>query len=255
MDKYCADAVRFWAAGTKLGDDIPFQEKELQVANKTLTKLWNASKFALLNLSDYDQDWTGRFDELEVLDRWILSKCNQTIKEYTEAFESYEHSRAKFLIEQFFWDFCDNYLEIVKGRLYEPKDLLHKRSAQYTLEYCLKAILKLFAPILPFLTEEIYHLHFAKLEGKKSIHVSPLPHFRQEWVDQEAEIVGAEVVKIIEEVRRYKTTKQLAMNAPLEKLLVKTSVNLTLAENDLLSVTKAKQFSHEKAEETTVEIL
>jgi valyl-tRNA synthetase len=249
MDKYCADVVRFWAAGSKLGEDIPFNERELQIGNKTMTKLWNASKLSLMNLADYHDEWTGRFDELEIMDRWILSKLNKLISASDAAFSVYEHSKAKLLIEQFFWsDFCDNYLEIVKGRLYEPKDILQKRSAQFTFQHVLAAILKLFAPLMPFITEEIYHLRFAKLEGKSSIHISAFPEMRPEWNDEQAEIVGAEIVKILEVVRKHKSTNQLAMNAPLNELKITTNVDLTLAENDLLSATKAQKLDHEKGE-------
>jgi len=249
MEKFCADAVRFWAAGCKLGDDVPFQEKELQAANRTLTKVWNASRFTLQNLADYDNDWTGLHSELETVDRWILSKCNRLIKECTEAFDAYEHNRAKMLLEQFFWsDFCDNYMEIVKGRLYEPKDILQKRSAQYALEYVLSAIVKLFAPFMPFVTEEIYHLRSAKHEGKKSVHIASWPTHRDDWNDPEAELLGGELCAIIDAVRKHKTANKLAMNAPLSKLTITTNHDLTLVENDLLAVTKAQKLSHQRGE-------
>jgi valyl-tRNA synthetase len=249
MDKYCADVVRFWAAGNKLGEDVPFQERELQTGNRTMTKLWNASKLTLMSLADYHDEWTGRFDELEIMDRWILSKLNKVISACDAAFATYEHGKAKLLLEQFFWsDFCDNYLEIIKGRLYDPKDALQKRSAQFTLQHVLGAILKLFAPLMPFITEEIYHLRFAKLEGKKSIHISAFPEARPEWNDEQAEIVGAEIVKILEAVRKHKSTKQMAMNSPLAELNITTNVDLTLAENDLLSATKAQKLMHQKGE-------
>ena len=241
--KYSADAVRYWAAGCKLGDDLPFAEKELAAGHRLSTKLWNASKFALMNLADYNDDWTGRFDELEIIDRWILSRLNKVVKEYHEAFEAYEHNKAKMALEQFFWMFCDYYMEIVKGRMYEPKDMLQKRSAQYAVTNVLSTILKLFAPLMPFITEEIYQLKFAKADDIESIHIAKLPEFREDWGDEQAEIVGAEIVKIIEVVRKHKTTNQLAMNAPLQKIIVTTNVDLTLAENDLLSATKAQGFS------------
>jgi valyl-tRNA synthetase len=247
IDKYCADVVRYWAAGTKLGEDVPFNENELKEGNRTMTKLWNASRFALLNLSDYHDEWTGRFDELEIMDRWILSRMNRVSKEYHDAFAAYEHARAKMVLEQFFWsDFCDNYLEISKGRIYEPKDEMQKRSAQFALQHVLSAMVKMFAPFMPFVTEEIYQLRFAKIDGKSSVHLALLSQFREDWSDQQAEIVGAEVVKVIETVRRHKTANKLAMNAPLVKLSVTTDVDLTLAENDLLSTTKAQGFTHQK---------
>jgi valyl-tRNA synthetase len=227
-----------------MGEDVPFLEKELQSANRTLTKLWNASRFTLMNLSDYRDDWTGRFDELEVIDRWILSRLNKLVAECTESFASYEHNKAKLAVEQFFWsDFCDNYLEIVKGRLYEPKDAMQKRSAQFALTHVLSAILKLFAPFMPFVTEEIYQLRFARAEGKKSIHVAAWPEVRKDWKDEQAEIIGSQVTQVLDAVRKHKTGKQLAMNAPLERVTITTKLDLTMAENDILSVTKASQIS------------
>jgi valyl-tRNA synthetase len=255
INKYSADAVRFWSAGCKLGDDIPFSEKELTSGQKTITKLWNASRFVIMNLSDYHDEWTGRFDELEVLDRWILSRCNNLVRDCSEALLSYEHNKVRMQVENFFWnDFCDNYLEIVKSRLYEPKDIMQKRSAQFALQHVLSALLKLFAPLLPFITEEIYQLRFAKLEGKKSIHISSWPEFREDWQDQQAEIVGAEIVRIVAEVRKHKTAKQMAMNAPLARLTVKTNVDIALAQNDLMSVTKAQNLSHKKEDEGELQV-
>jgi len=248
-DKYCADAIRFWAAGCKLGEDIPFLEKELQAGSRTITKLWNASRFALLNLADYDDDWTGRFDELETMDRWVLSRLNTLVRECTEAFESYEHSRARLALDMFFWsDFCDNYLEIVKGRLYDPKDIVQKRSAQFALSTVLSTLLRLLAPFLPFITEEVYSLRFAKRERQRSVHLASWPRYRADWLDKEAELLGGEVLRILEVVRKYKTGRQLALNKPVGELRITTPHDLTLVESDLLSATKAVGILHRKGE-------
>ena len=249
MDKYCADVVRCWAASCKLGDDTPFSEKDLLVGNKLLNKLWNASKFALMNLADYNNDWLGRFDELEAIDRWLLSKLNKVIVECTQAFEDYEHARARMVLDQFFWtDFCDNYMEIVKGRLYEPKDMLQKRSAQFAISHVLTSLLKLYAPFMPFITEEIYGLRFAKHEGQTSVHTAPWPVANPEFSDNDAEIIGAETLKIIEVVRKFKTENKLALNKPIGILKITTAVDLTLVENDLLSATKAQGLEHRKGD-------
>ncbi|MBR9700968.1 valine--tRNA ligase [Candidatus Woesearchaeota archaeon] len=247
MDKFSADSIRFWAAGAKLGDDIPYMEKDLVTGNKTLTKLWNASKFVIMNLDDY-KGFNAKFEDLELMDRWILSKFNRLVKSSTDAFSAYDHSKVKFDVEQFFWnDFCDNYLEIVKGRLYDPKDTIEKTSAQYALSQVIEGILKLFAPIMPFITEEIYAM--LPFENKtKSIHISSWPDFRKEWVDSEAELVGEDIVKAVQEVRKYKSANQLSMNAPVSMLRVLSEQDLTLAENDLIAVTKAESFDHELGE-------
>lgn len=249
MDKYSADAVRYWAAGCKLGEDIPFIEKELQVGGRTITKLWNATRFALMNLADYDDDWTGRFDELEAVDRWLLSKLNRLVKDCTEAFDSYQHNQARIAIDAFFWSvFCDNYLEIVKGRLYEPKDLLQKRSAQFAVTHTLSTILRLLAPFLPFITEELYSLRFAKREHVASVHLASWPVVREDWNDAEASMLGDEVLRIVEAVRKFKTERKLALNKPVGPIHVTTQHDLTMVENDILSATKAAGITHKKGE-------
>jgi len=247
VEKYGADPLRFWSASAKLGDDIPYQEKEIVTGKKTVTKVWNASKFVIMNLDEYD-GFNGAFKDLELMDRWLLSKYNNLVERCTEAFEQYEYARAKFEVDQFFWhDFCDTYLEVVKGRLYEPPDPMQRQSAQFALSHVLEGILQMFAPIMPFITEEIYSLLPFKNKAK-SIHVSGWPTYRKEWHDEEAEIIGEDVVEIVNAVRKWKSEQQMSMGAPVKKLSVTTKHDLTLAENDILSVTKAEDFSHEHGE-------
>src|SRR3989344_443385 len=117
IEKYSSDSLRFWAAGSKLGDDMNYQEKDVVTGQKTVTKLWNASKFSAMHLEDYN----GSKVKLEVIDAWLLSRLQKVIKISTESFENYEYSKAKSEVENFFWNtFCDYYLEIVKDRLYNP---------------------------------------------------------------------------------------------------------------------------------------
>ncbi len=171
MQKYSADALRFWAAGSKLGEDLDYQEKDLIAGKKFETKLWNATQFVFMNLKDYKGEKPKR---LERIDELFLDKLDSMVKNSTEAFENYEYSKVKLEAEKFFWNmFCDNYLEIVKRRIYENKD--GKLSAQYTLYKGLLTLLKLIAPIMPFITEEIYQNYFKKIEKEKSIHISKWP--------------------------------------------------------------------------------
>ncbi len=219
IKKYSADALRFWAAGSKLGEDLPFMEKDLQTGKKTATKLWNASRFALMHLEGFKY----KKHELEVMDKWMLSKLQKVIKRCTEAFDAYEYSRAKAEADVFFWNvFCDNYLEVVKDRLYNPGNyhLGAKESAQLVLYESTLAILKLFAPILPYITEEIYHLHFAGVEGKKSIHISDWPTYSEELVDEEAENAGDHAIDIISAIRKHKSEKQLSLKAELASVTI-----------------------------------
>ena len=153
----------------------------------------------------------------------MLSKLHKVIKESTNSFENYEYAKTKAEVELFFWHtFCDNYLEIVKDRLYNPDTRGHeeRKSAQQALYTSLLTILKMAAPIMPHITEEIYHLYFAQKEGKKSIHISSWPAFDQKLVNEKAELIGDMGVDIINTVRKYKSEQQLSMKETFSRLIL-----------------------------------
>ena len=245
MEKYSADALRFMAAASKLGDDLPYQEKEVITGSKTAVKLFNALKFTVMNLEGYD----GRKPEkLNIADSWLLSKLQKLIEDATESFLVYEYSKAKLEIDKFFWGtFCDNYLEIVKDRVYN-KDKYKKdevTSAQYTLYHASLAIIKLFAPFMPHISEEIYHFFHKGIEKIKSIHISPWPEVNKNLINEHAEEAGDVLVDIISAVRKYKSEKQVSLKTPVKVLRVhcedlhKNLVSLT--ERDLMSTTQAEK--------------
>jgi valyl-tRNA synthetase len=218
LEKYSADALRFWAAGSKVGEDLPYQEKDLVTAKKFLTKLWNASRFALSHLSGGE---IGRPSLLHPTDRWILSKLNRLIEEVTSAWEEYEFAAAKGLTTQFILHtFCDDYLEMVKFRLYGKEKEEDRESARYTLYRVLLACLKLLAPILPFITEEIYQAYYRGAEGARSIHVSPWPRLEEGALDEEAEEEGDLVARIVSSLRRYKSDRHLPLNQEIEWMMI-----------------------------------
>lgn len=253
IEKYNADALRFWCAGTKLGDDMPFMEKELVTANKNITKLWNASKFAIMHLEDYD----NKFDKskLEVADRWILSKLNKLIRSCTESFDRYEFSRTKAETELFFWNvFCDNYLEIAKHRLYNADTYGEdaRKSAQYTLYHVVLDVLKLFAPIMPYITEAVFQLYFAEKEGLKSIHNSCWPEFDNELVDEKAEAAGDLAVYAVTNARRAKSEKNVSLKTPVKSMLLKSKLaeeDFRSVERDIKATAQAEQISYEQIKE------
>lgn len=245
-NKYSVDALRFTAAGTKLGSDYPFQEKDLLTGQKTVTKLWNAAKFSFDHLEDY----TEKPKKLEGFDRWMLSKLNNIVKECTESFEVYEYSRVKAETEKLFWiTFCDMYLEIVKDRLYNP-DLRGKearQSGQYALSTAFLTQLKLFAPIMPYITEEIYHLHYAEKEKTKSIHLSSWPEYSPSSHDAHAEKIGDALIEIISEVRKAKSAKSLSLKEPVKELIIPLIQDEAGAFiEDLKAVTKAEKITFGK---------
>ncbi len=218
IEKYSADALRLWASGSKLGEDLPFQEKDLVTAQRFLTKLWNASRFALMHLQDYHGE---KPEELNFIDAWILSKCYRTVEKVTDLFEEYKYSKARKTVSEFFLkDFCDNYLEMVKYRLYSSDSPEDKVSAVYTLYRVLLTSLKLLAPFIPHITEEIYQAYFAEREPQKSIHVDSWPRLRRDLIHPELEKKAENAVKLIAELRRFKAEKRLALNHPIKRVVI-----------------------------------
>jgi valyl-tRNA synthetase len=218
IDKYSSDAVRYWAGSAKLGEDLAFQEDDLKNGQKLITKLWNASKFVQMNLMDESSNddfcLPAKPAELGVIDKWILAKFNKLIARVTEGFEIYEYSRAKNETEHFFWKFfCDNYLEMVKHRMYDQKD----PAARWTAYQVLIGVLKLFAPIIPHITDELYQ----KMGGEGSIHISEWPTVDKEYL--EAEVIGDLARVIVSAVRQWKHSQKLSLNAPINELVIECS--------------------------------
>jgi len=241
MEEYGADALRFWAAGPKLGEDLDYQEKDLVTGKKLVNKLLNASKFVFMNLEGYDGK---KPEKLEKLDELFLEKLDILIKSATIHFESYEYSKTKSEVEQFFWhDFCDDYLEIVKKRVYQGEGK-KKLSAQYTLYKSLLTILKLIAPIMPFVTEEIYQTHFTKSEKDKSIHLASWPTGKD--VENKSETFDL-MMKVLSQIRQEKTKAQKAMNSEIVLTLEKGVLEkLEGMIDDLKGVVNAKEINEGK---------
>ncbi len=239
LEKYGADALRFWAASSKLGEDTDYMEKEVMSGQRTIVKLWNSARFCIMNLKDYKLEKPRK---LFLMDRWVLSRLNKVIKESTEYFENYDYSKNKMEIENFFWNvFCDNYLEIVKGRLYSGSED-DRLSAQYSLYCCFIRILKLFAPIMPHITEEIWSLYFRDKEKMKSVHVSKWPEFEKGLEDKDAEKIGDKFIEILGKVRQFKTSNKLSLKHGIYLILEKKDYELLKgALDDLKSVTCTKE--------------
>ncbi|MBL7054589.1 valine--tRNA ligase [Candidatus Woesearchaeota archaeon] len=247
LEKYGADCLRFWAAGSKLGEDLSFQEKDLVTGKKFIVKIWNASKFVFMHLNDYKME---KPKKLELIDRWLLSKLTNLINSSTKAFEKYEYSRTKLDTENFFWHtFCDNYLEIAKDRLYnaDKRGKESRISAQYTLHTTLLAIIKLMAPIMPYITEEIYDIYYKKHEKDKSIHLSKWPSL--DLTSKNAEATGDFAVHIIREIRKAKAEKNLSLKSPVKKIIAKGKISKEEFESvkeDIIASTNTEEIIFEK---------
>jgi valyl-tRNA synthetase len=173
--------------------------------------------------------------------------------------ENYEYSKAKLELEMFFWQvFCDNYLEFVKDRLYNPGNYHDgaKPSAQFTLYEALLNILKLLAPVMPFITEELYHQYFSKTEKTGSVHKSSWPVFNETLIDEDAEKAGDYAVIIASEARKYKSSKQLSLKAELGTIVVICSATQRkLIEGlvkDLLVLANAKDLEFEDGDTLSI---
>jgi valyl-tRNA synthetase len=158
VDKHGADAVRYWAAGGRPGTDTAFDEGQMKVGRRLAIKVLNASRFALGRIAGED----GRVTVPSVdavttpLDRAVLIRLAGVLEEATSAFEGYDYARALERTEAFFWSFCDDYLELVKGRAYRVGDDPGTVSARAALAAALSVLLRLLAPVLPFVTEEVW---------------------------------------------------------------------------------------------------
>ncbi len=222
IEKYGADAIRYWAAGTKLGEDLRYSEEEIKQGKRTVTKLWNASRFSLMHLKRYSPKKI-KFQTLEDEDKWLLTKLYRTIRDYRNFMDKYEYSKAKETLDKFFWkDFCDNYLEIVKSRVYNPETSQKLHSAQFTLYTSLLSILKLYAPFMPFITEEIYQMYFKKFEKEKSIHITMLPRPNKKLYFSRTARNFELAIDAIAQIRKYKSEHKLPMNAEIKKFVLAT---------------------------------
>ena len=232
IEEYGADAIRYWATGASLGQNLRFNPKEIKKGKQITNKLWNVFRFIEMNkvdISDY---------ELEYADYWILKELNETIKKTTEYFDDYYYAKAKNEIEEFFMKkFADYYVEFVKYRLYGDNNK-SKAGAVYTLNIVLKNILKMFAPIIPFITEEIYNLS----GEKESIHISEWP--KEKTINQSLDISDFDkAIEAIDEIRKYKSENKISLGAEIDEYKLKTDVNIEKYKDFISKAIKVKNLS------------
>ena len=176
VEKYGADALRFTlATGNAPGNDMRFYIERVEAGRNFANKMWNASRFAMMNL-EIDENKLPDVSELQLEDKWILSRLNSVVKSVTENLDSYELGVALSNLYEFAWDnLCDWYIELIKPRLFDNENPTGK-TAQYVLTYVLSSTMQLLHPFMPFITEEIWqHLPH---EGE-SIVISKFPEYRE----------------------------------------------------------------------------
>ena len=198
--QYGADALRFsLILGISFGNDIRYIPAKVEQGANFANKLWNASKFVLMNLEDYDKNYD--LSKLCKEDKWILSKANRLAKEMATNIDNYDLGVAAQKIYDFIWnEFCDWYIEIVKPRLYD-KDCSTRKEAQFTLNTVLEYSLKMLHPIMPFVTEEIYTKLY---NDDETIMTSAWPKFKEEFNFENEENEIEMLKSIIGEVRNIR---------------------------------------------------
>jgi valyl-tRNA synthetase len=207
LEQYGTDAVRYWAANGRPGVDTIYDEGQMKIGRKLGTKLLNASKFVL----GFDEPPAGTAPT-EAIDLAMLARLQGVIGEATTAFEAFDYSRALEATEQFFWWFCDDYVELVKGRAYGLDGAEGAASAQASLRQALHTTLRLFAPFIPFVTDEVWSWWQAG-----SVHSQSWPEDRA--VNGDAALLDP-VCDVLASVRRAKTEAKASQKAAVSLLVV-----------------------------------
>ena len=239
------DAVRYWAGTSRLGQDTAFSPDLLKIGKKLVGKLWNATAFAAIHLSKMNEaPKTAATDGAitEVLDQWILSRLGETVTTATRAFNEYEYANALDATNSFFWaDFCDNYLELIKKRVYNEDGFFtaaQQQSAVRALYYCLETILKLYAPFVPHVTEELYsHIFADSYAAKGSLHSrNQWPNAKGYLIDARKLRIGTTALDMLERLRKTKSDANKSIKYPITSALFQGHGSYELHEAEKVSV-------------------
>ncbi|MBQ7514870.1 MAG: valine--tRNA ligase [Schwartzia sp.] len=218
IDKYGADTLRFMlVTGNTPGNDMRFYWERVESARNFANKLWNASRFMMMNLAGFDASFVPGDKDFELSDRWILSRYAKTAAGVTENLEKFELGEAARMIYEFIWsELCDWYIELAKARLYDKENERPRRTAQYVLGYVLEHTLRLLHPFMPFITEEIWQ-HIPH-EGQ-SIMVAPWPKDEEKWLDEAAEAPMTAIMETIKAIRNMRAEVGAAPGKKSEAIL------------------------------------
>ena len=203
IEKYGADTLRFMLiTGNTPGNDMRFYWERVEAARNFANKIWNASRYMLMNLEGADDAFVPEESDYTLADRWILTRSAETARAVTANLENYELGEAGRAIYEFLWsEFCDWYIELTKARLYDKENVRAKNTALYVLRTVLERTMRLLHPFMPFLTEEIWQ----KLphEGR-SIMRAPWPEVDEKEIDAEAEAAMTAIMEVIKVTRNLR---------------------------------------------------
>jgi valyl-tRNA synthetase len=249
LDQYGSDAVRYWSLSARLGTDTAFDEKVLKVGRRLVTKLFNASKF-VLSQTGPEAPITNE------LDRSFLARLRETVERATQAMEEYDYASALDTVERFFWSgFTDTYVEMVKARARSETDPAGRGSALASLHLALRTFLRLFAPYLPFITEEVWSWGFAQSERDATIHRAAWPgetDFAAVPAVDGGGAVFAAAVAFLEAVNRAKSAGGASVGRHVSRLVVAaappTADLLGRVQDDVLAAARVLEHRLERRE-------
>ena len=223
IDKFGTDALRYWVATAPIGTDLRYSDDEVKRGSKLLTKLWNASRYVLMNLEDFEPNKTQKIEIANrfVEDRWVLSELNKAIAETRKNLDKYDNYNSRSAIDTFFREvFCDQYLEFIKDRFWSPEKYSAESriAAQWTLWEVLRAIIGLYAPFIPFITEELWQKIYQPYEGGETLHLTAYPDVDSARDTDVSEMQTA--LDILKTVRGLRTERKVGNGAKLETLTI-----------------------------------
>ncbi|MDR2760757.1 MAG: valine--tRNA ligase [Rickettsiales bacterium] len=267
LKEYGSDATRYWAASSNLGVDANFSTETVKNGQKLVTKLFNAAKFAGAHFKNLDDETMNLEKDLEekkifkAIDLWLISEMKILTDEYGERIKKFDYRKALELTEKLFWDcFCDNYLEIVKLRCYGAEGTKYQniqlsqreklviqgeqRSAIKTMRHVFHGILKLFAPFLPVITEELFHsLYGEEFTGGKSIHRrGSLANIGKFKIFEKEKRLTEEALRVVSEIRKYKSERNMSPKDALDVAEVSAAYDLSDFLDDLKNVCNVTDF-------------
>ena len=218
VEKYGADTLRFMLiTGNTPGNDMRFYWERVESARNFANKLWNASRFMLMNLEGFDKSFVPTAEDYTLADRWILSRYAKTARDVTDNLEKFELGEAGRMLYEFIWnEFCDWYIELAKARLYDKENQRPRQTAQYVLGYVLEHTLCLLHPFMPFITEEIWQ-HIPH-EGK-SVMTAEWPVAETALLDDAGELYMTAIMETIKTVRNLRAEVNAAPGRKSEVIL------------------------------------
>ncbi|MGY6498977.1 MAG: valine--tRNA ligase [Microcella sp.] len=249
LETHGSDAVRYWAASSRLGTDAAFDPqnpKQMKIGRRLAIKVLNAAKF-VYSFPAPEAAAAGSAAVTEPLDIDMLATLSEVVVTATATYEAYDHARALETTEQFFWTFCDDYLELVKERAYGSQGEAGQASAVAALRLAIDVMLRLLAPVLPFATEEVW-----SWTHSGSVHTAAWPTVDEIGIDAQHGGLLALVSQALIGVRRAKTDAKASQKTPVTRAVLAAPALLSFAADDLKAVGRIAELELSEADEIAV---